>query len=127
MTKLSMEVLIIIWAIADHDSTGTLNLQKFYVALRLISIAQSGRNVTGDAIRSTWDMPLDFPKFEGIETPEDNAPALSVQELSSKENRERIRGRGYPKDIAVKLEVDNNMEVNKTKIHTSIVKESDKK
>ena len=55
MTKLSMEVLTIIWAIADHDSTGTLNLQKFYVALRLISIAQSGRNVTGDAIRSTWD------------------------------------------------------------------------
>lgn len=63
MTKLSMEVLTIIWAIADHDSTGSLNLQKFYVALRLISIAQSGRNVTSDAIRSTWDMPLDFPKI----------------------------------------------------------------
>ena len=125
MTKLSMEVLTIIWAIADHDSTGSLNLQKFYVALRLISIAQSGRNVTSDAIRSTWDMPLDFPKFEGIETPEENAPALSVQELSTKENPGKdLKAGSTLKDTAVKLEVDNNMEVDKTKIHTSIVKDS---
>ena len=62
MTKLSMEVLTIIWAIADHDSTGSLNLQKFYVALRLISIAQSGRNVTGDAIRS-MGYAFRFPKI----------------------------------------------------------------
>ena len=60
-------------------------------------------------------MPLDFPKFEGIETPEGKCTSLSVQELSTKENRARIQGRGYPKDIAVKLEVDNNMELTKLK------------
>ena len=86
--------------------------------------AQSGRNVTSDAIRSTWDIPLDFPKFEGIET-EENAPALSVQELCKENPGKDLKAGSTLKDTAVKLEeVDNNIEVDKTKIHTSIVKDS---
>ena len=61
-TGLTIEVLGPIWAIADHDTTGELDLAQFYVALRLISLAQNGEQISEEALRAAKDarLPLQY-------------------------------------------------------------------
>lgn len=52
-----------IWEIADQNSEMALNRDNFYIALRLVALAQNGRDVSVESIMSDIDVPL--PKFGG--------------------------------------------------------------
>jgi len=52
-----------IWSIATQSNPNSFNKEDFYVALRLVALAQSGKKVSEEAIRTNVSAPL--PKFEG--------------------------------------------------------------
>eukprot|EP00826_Nyctotherus_ovalis_P026523 TRINITY_DN2070_c0_g1_i25.p1 TRINITY_DN2070_c0_g1~~TRINITY_DN2070_c0_g1_i25.p1 ORF type:complete len:429 (+),score=84.65 TRINITY_DN2070_c0_g1_i25:183-1469(+) len=55
-----------IWSIAAQDNSRALNKEDFYVALRLVGLAQGGKEVSENAIRQNVSAPL--PRFEGADT-----------------------------------------------------------
>ncbi|GLJ06911.1 hypothetical protein SUGI_0052270 [Cryptomeria japonica] len=50
--KLPKQVLAQIWMHADHNHTGFLGRAEFYNALKLVTVAQSGRDLTPDMVRA---------------------------------------------------------------------------
>eukprot|EP00826_Nyctotherus_ovalis_P039170 TRINITY_DN3741_c0_g1_i4.p1 TRINITY_DN3741_c0_g1~~TRINITY_DN3741_c0_g1_i4.p1 ORF type:complete len:469 (-),score=76.23 TRINITY_DN3741_c0_g1_i4:80-1486(-) len=60
---LPKETLREIWEIADQNGEMALTRDNFYIALRLVALAQSGREVSAQAIASDIDAPL--PKLGG--------------------------------------------------------------
>eukprot|EP00826_Nyctotherus_ovalis_P024450 TRINITY_DN18911_c0_g1_i1.p1 TRINITY_DN18911_c0_g1~~TRINITY_DN18911_c0_g1_i1.p1 ORF type:complete len:261 (-),score=42.48 TRINITY_DN18911_c0_g1_i1:16-798(-) len=60
---LSKETLRTIWSIAAQSNQRALNKEEFYVALRLVGLAQGGKEVSEEAIRTNANAGL--PRFEG--------------------------------------------------------------
>ena len=60
---LSKEALKQIWEISDQNSEMALTRDNFYIALRLVALAQNGYEISPEGIISDIDVPL--PRFEG--------------------------------------------------------------
>lgn len=63
---LPKQTLKTIWSLAAQTNPRALNKEDFYVALRLVGLAQGGKEVSENAIRSNVSAPL--PRFEGVDT-----------------------------------------------------------
>lgn len=65
-SNLPSETLKQIWTIAAQTDSMSLTRDEFYIALRLVALAQSGKEVSEKAITIDLDAPL--PKFESLPT-----------------------------------------------------------
>lgn len=68
-TGLDKSVLRQVWAAANLRSGPALNKFEFYVAMRLIQLAQAGQPVSREAVVLTSTTPLPPPRFEGVPPP----------------------------------------------------------
>lgn len=68
-TGLDKSVLRAVWAAANLRSAQALNKFEFYVAMRLIQLAQAGQPVSREAVVLTATTPLPAPRFEGVPPP----------------------------------------------------------
>lgn len=66
-----------IWSQANLRGGAGLNKKEFFIAMRLVSLAQSGNAVTREAVAATMAQPLPPPRFEGIAPPQ-AAPAAAT-------------------------------------------------
>lgn len=64
---LPKQTLVAIWSIAAQSNPRALNKEDFYVALRLVGLAQAGKSVSVQSIRNNVAAPL--PRFEGGDMP----------------------------------------------------------
>lgn len=60
-----------------------MSSKEFYTAMRLISLAQSGRNADASTLSETSSLSLPPPKFQGIEYPRPGPPAKSASTVST--------------------------------------------
>ncbi|OMO76869.1 hypothetical protein CCACVL1_15328 [Corchorus capsularis] len=68
MSKLSRQELKQVWAIADSKRQGFLGLSEFIVAMQLVSLAQSGQEITSDVLKSSVDAEnISVPVMEGLD------------------------------------------------------------
>ncbi|XP_031475946.1 uncharacterized protein LOC116247775 isoform X1 [Nymphaea colorata] len=75
-SNLSKQVLAQIWMHADQNRTGFLGRAEFYNALRLVTVAQSGRELTPDIVKAA----LFGPAAAKIPAPQISpAPAVTPQ------------------------------------------------
>jgi hypothetical protein len=71
-----------IWSIAAQSNPRALNKEDFYIALRLVALAQAGKEVSEKAIRTNVGAPI--PRFEGemgsrgMNRAEDNAAKYTI-------------------------------------------------
>lgn len=69
LSKLSRQELKQIWALADSKRQGFLDLAEFVTAMKLVSLAQVGREITSDILKSGGLMEnTEPPSMEGLET-----------------------------------------------------------
>ncbi|KAL8172173.1 hypothetical protein V2J09_023977 [Rumex salicifolius] len=76
---LSKQVLAQIWMHADQNRIGFLGRQEFYNALKLITVAQSKRDLTPDIVKAA----LYGPASSKIPPPQINAPPAPAGQLTS--------------------------------------------
>ncbi|KAL3525165.1 hypothetical protein ACH5RR_013537 [Cinchona calisaya] len=75
-TNLPRQVLAQIWTIADQNKTGFLGRQEFYNALKLVTVAQTKRELTPDIVKAA----LYSPASAKIPAPKINlTPSLGPQ------------------------------------------------
>ncbi|XP_010455720.1 PREDICTED: EH domain-containing protein 2 isoform X2 [Camelina sativa] len=68
MSKLSRQELKQVWAVADSKRQGFLGLAEFIIAMKLVSLAQEGHEITSDLLKGSIDMKsVEFPVLEGLE------------------------------------------------------------
>ncbi|ERM96933.1 hypothetical protein AMTRI_Chr10g3980 [Amborella trichopoda] len=67
LSKLSRPELKQVWAIADSKRQGFLGFKEFITAMQLISLAQSGHEITPDVLASTDLENLNPPPMEGLD------------------------------------------------------------
>ncbi|XP_022724381.1 EH domain-containing protein 2-like isoform X6 [Durio zibethinus] len=68
MSKLSRQELKQIWAIADSKRQGFLGLTEFTVAMQLVSLAQTGHEITSDVLKNSVDVEnISLPLLEGLD------------------------------------------------------------
>ncbi|CAA7019666.1 unnamed protein product [Microthlaspi erraticum] len=68
MSKLSRQELKQVWAVADSKRQGYLGLAEFITAMKLVSLAQAGHEVTSDLLKGSVDMQsVELPVLEGLE------------------------------------------------------------
>lgn len=64
---LDVGVLKHVWAIADARNQHFLDREAFYVAMRLIALAQAGQPaLTRERLVETLSIPLPYPRFQGV-------------------------------------------------------------
>lgn len=68
-----------IWMHADHNHTSYLGRQEFYNALKLVTVAQSKRELTPDIVKAA----LYGPAATKIPPPQINLPATPAQQINS--------------------------------------------
>ncbi|XP_038976399.1 epidermal growth factor receptor substrate 15-like [Phoenix dactylifera] len=72
-SNLPKHILAQIWTYADQNRTGFLGRQEFYNALKLVTVAQSGRELTPDIIKSALYGPaaamIPAPQINPMSTP----------------------------------------------------------
>lgn len=73
---LSKETLATIWKLSDRRKRRTLDRDDFYIALRLVAIAQSKHPVSYDSMLKFQDLPL--PVFKGLPLPSGTVNESSV-------------------------------------------------
>ncbi|KAK9164903.1 hypothetical protein Scep_000094 [Stephania cephalantha] len=78
-SNLPKQVLAQIWNHADHNRTGFLGRAEFYNALKLVTVAQSKRELTPDIVKAA----LYGPAAAKIPAPQINVPPGPVSQLSS--------------------------------------------
>ncbi|CAH9070286.1 unnamed protein product [Cuscuta epithymum] len=79
-SNLPKEVLAQIWMYADQNQTGFLNRQQFYNALKLVTVAQSKRDLTPDIVKAA----LYSPASAKIPAPRINVTVPSAPNLNNK-------------------------------------------
>ncbi|CAA7019667.1 unnamed protein product [Microthlaspi erraticum] len=68
MSKLSRQELKQVWAVADSKRQGYLGLAEFITAMKLVSLAQEGHEVTSDLLKGSVDIKsVELPVLEGLE------------------------------------------------------------
>ncbi|KAK4765203.1 hypothetical protein SAY86_026293 [Trapa natans] len=68
MSNLSRQELKQVWAIADSKRQGFLGLNEFIVAMQLVSLAQSGVDMTSENLKTAADPEnIDPPEMEGLD------------------------------------------------------------
>lgn len=72
-SRLSPEMLGKIWSLAAQTNNAFMDRDEFYVALRLVALAQARREVSLNAVVQNADSPL--PYFDGIPMPKVAPPA----------------------------------------------------
>ncbi|CAI9115234.1 OLC1v1016081C1 [Oldenlandia corymbosa var. corymbosa] len=77
-SNLSKQVLAQIWMHADQSHTGFLSRQEFYNALKLVTVAQSKRELTADIVKAA----LYGPASAKIPPPQINLAALPAPQLN---------------------------------------------
>ena len=78
LSGLNRDVLHTIWSLADSKQEGRLNMDRFFVALRLIAHAQSGMPLAATLISI---VPPSLPIFEGLASRRDQNDALSISDV----------------------------------------------
>ncbi|XP_010940223.1 uncharacterized protein [Elaeis guineensis] len=78
-SNLPKHVLAQIWNHADQKHTGYLGRQEFYNYLRLVTVAQSGRELTPDLVRAA----LFGPAAAKIPAPQINLPSIPTAQMNS--------------------------------------------
>ncbi|GKV44398.1 hypothetical protein SLE2022_174280 [Rubroshorea leprosula] len=76
---LSKQVLAQIWMYADQSHSGFLGRPEFYNALRLVTVAQSKRELTQDIVKAA----LYGPAAAKIPAPQINLPATPAPQMSA--------------------------------------------
>ena len=75
---LPRDTLRAIWSLADREERGKLNMDEFFVALRLVAHAQAGQ---GPSVQITAVPPSQLPALQGVlaaQTQRNNFDAISV-------------------------------------------------
>ncbi|XP_010481360.1 PREDICTED: EH domain-containing protein 2-like isoform X3 [Camelina sativa] len=68
VSKLSRQELKQVWAVAESKRHGFLGLAEFIIAMKLISLAQEGHEITSDLLKGFVDMKtVELPLLEGLE------------------------------------------------------------
>ncbi|CAH8387965.1 unnamed protein product [Eruca vesicaria subsp. sativa] len=68
MSKLSRQELKQVWAVADSKRQGFLGLAEFITAMKLVTLAQEGHEITSDLLKGSVDMmSVELPVLEGLE------------------------------------------------------------
>ncbi|CAH2071523.1 unnamed protein product [Thlaspi arvense] len=68
MSKLSRPELKQVWAVADSKRQGFLGLAEFITAMKLVSLAQEGHEITSEILKGSVDMKsVEPPMLEGLE------------------------------------------------------------
>ncbi|EFJ24442.1 hypothetical protein SELMODRAFT_414547 [Selaginella moellendorffii] len=88
MSKLPKSDLKQVWAMADSNRQGYLGLKEFITAMQIISVAQSGVELTGDVLKRTdWEN-IGMPSMELVEDHiregRKLTPEVEVQEVEPK-------------------------------------------
>ncbi|KAG0448333.1 hypothetical protein HPP92_027896 [Vanilla planifolia] len=86
MSKLSRPELKQVWAVADSKRQGFLGFSEFVTAMQLVSIGQTGKEITPDVLNSIDMQNLKPPYMEGLDiilarhkpSPKKNDPDLDV-------------------------------------------------
>nr|POF10870.1 isoform 2 of eh domain-containing protein 2 [Quercus suber] len=78
-SNLTKQVLAQIWMHADQSKTGFLGRAEFYNALRLVTVAQSKRELTPDIVKAA----LYGPAAAKIPPPKINLPATPTPQMNS--------------------------------------------
>ncbi|XP_031270028.1 epidermal growth factor receptor substrate 15-like 1 isoform X2 [Pistacia vera] len=78
-SNLPKQVLAQIWMHADQSRTGFLGRQEFYNALKLVTVAQSKRDLTPDIVKAA----LYGPAAAKIPPPQINLAAVPAQQIPS--------------------------------------------
>lgn len=78
-SNLPKQVLAQIWMHADHNHTSYLGRQEFYNALKLVTVAQSKRELTPDIVKAA----LYGPAATKIPPPQINLSATPAQQINS--------------------------------------------
>lgn len=72
-SNLPKNVLAQIWAYSDRTNSGFLGREEFYNALRLVTVAQSGRGLTRDIVKAALEGPaaakIPLPQIRSVGTP----------------------------------------------------------
>lgn len=64
---LDVAVLKHVWAVADARNQHFLDRDAFYVAMRLIALAQAGQPATArEQLLQSANVPLPYPRFQGV-------------------------------------------------------------
>ncbi|CAH2036697.1 unnamed protein product [Thlaspi arvense] len=86
---LPKQVLAQIWSLSDRSRSGFLGRQDFYNSLRLVTVAQSKRDLTPDIVNAALNTPaaakIPAPKINlsAIPAPQPNPAATTVRPVSS--------------------------------------------
>ncbi|XP_062229893.1 uncharacterized protein LOC133927443 [Phragmites australis] len=108
-SALPQPVLAQIWTYADKNRTGFLGREDFYNSLKLVTVAQSGRELTPDVVRSALYGPaaakIPAPRINistaGPQTTSVASPSNATQALSSRQQNPAINGsQGLPSALS---------------------------
>jgi len=80
---LSRTVLAQVWALADRRKEGFLDLDRFELAMELISMAQDGKEVTRDEHEKASKRSISIPKMEGMAMITEGLPAKPAAQKTS--------------------------------------------
>ncbi|WZZ80685.1 hypothetical protein YC2023_101257 [Brassica napus] len=80
---------VMIWSLSDRSGSGFLGRQDFYNSLRLVTVAQSKRDLTPEIVNAALNTPaaakIPAPKINlsAIPAPQPNPPATTARPVSS--------------------------------------------
>ncbi|KAG2319642.1 hypothetical protein Bca4012_054115 [Brassica carinata] len=97
-------VLFQIWSLSDRSGSGFLGRQDFYNSLRLVTVAQSKRDLTPEIVNAALNTPaaakIPAPKINlsAIPAPQPNPPATTARPVYSAAGHQNVgfRGPGAP-------------------------------
>ncbi|PWA66021.1 calcium-binding EF hand family protein [Artemisia annua] len=89
-------ILLLIWQHADQNRTGFLGRQEFYNALKLVTVAQSKRELTPDIVKAA----LYGPASSKIPAPQINLAALPPAQPNAMGPRPSMQQPGIANSIA---------------------------
>lgn len=67
LSQLSRQELKQVWAVADSKRQGFLGFKEFVMAMQIISLAQSGNEITADILKNTDLEMISPPAMEGLD------------------------------------------------------------
>ena len=76
-SRLPKQSLAQIWTLSDRQRRKALDQEDFYIACRLIAIAQQNMPVTYQSLKAYQELPL--PQFEGINAGQQMQPGMGGQ------------------------------------------------
>ena len=82
-SDLPVDVLKKIWSLATPNGETNLDRERFFVALKLVALAQEGRDLDLNALKR--NEPTQLPRFKGVPLPQTNWE-MTPEELSYYEN-----------------------------------------